>query len=240
MKKDNLMVSVKNINKSYKDKHVLHDINLDIKKGERVSIIGGNGSGKSTLVEIISKNRKANSGEVKYSKNSIVGIQFQESVYPDGITVNSLINFYFNRYKIEMDQKAIEKLLDQFRLLEFRKKQVKQMSGGQQQRLNILLALIHKPNILILDELSTGLDIKVRSEVTKIIKDYLHKSKDVTLILVTHSMHEAETLTDRIVVLDWGKITHDLPVKEIVKKHGSVDKFATKLFEQMYKEGDHR
>ncbi len=236
--KNNIIVSLENINKFYDKKHVLKDLSFDIKKGDRIAFIGGNGSGKSTTVEIIAKVKEQSSGTIKYDKKIVIGIQFQESNYPIGITVNALVKFYLNRYDTKLTKDEISKMVNIFRLEDLLKKQIIDLSGGQKQRLNILLALIHQPNFLILDELSTGLDIKVRRELRDFIKEYLKKNKDCALILVTHSMSEAEELANRVIVLDWGKITHDLSLTAIKKKHKSLSKFADSVFDKMYEEGE--
>ena len=109
------------------------------------------------------------------------------------------------------------------------------MSGGQKQRVNIMLALIHHPNFIILDELSTGLDIKVRKELRLYINKYLENNPKTSLIIVTHSMEEAQDIANRVIILDWGVITYDLSMKKILQKYKSLDKFADKVFEEMYR-----
>ncbi|MCR8612861.1 MAG: ABC transporter ATP-binding protein [Mycoplasma sp.] len=240
MKNENYLVKLENINKHYGEKHVLKDINMLIKKGDRLAFIGGNGSGKSTTVEIIAGIRKASSGKIFLSDDLIIGMQFQESNYPIGVTVSALINFYIENSNIDISKEELNKLLTLFRLDDLLKKQIITMSGGQQQRLNILLALVHEPNLLILDELSTGLDIKIRRDLRSYIKEYLEKKPECALILITHSMDEVEDLSDKVIVLDFGVITHEMKTTDIMKKYGSVSKFANSLFEDMYDHADNK
>lgn len=141
-----------------------------------------------------------------YSPGFKLGIQFQDSDYPMGVNVKALINFYVQRYsngkqsveEVEKEKANIDKLLKIFRLDKFLKKQLFQMSGGQKQRLNIMLALIHKPNFIILDELSTGLDIKIKTELRHYINNYLQENPDTSMILITHSMGEAEEMANKV------------------------------------------
>ena len=228
------LINVRNINKYYQKKHILKDVSLQVKKGDRIAFIGGNGSGKSTTAEIIAGIRSADNGTIEYAKSAKIGIQFQESNYPFGVSVQILISFYLNHYNAQITKERLNEMLEVFRLKNLLKKQLYEMSGGQKQRLNILLALIHSPNVLILDELSTGLDIKIRRELRDYIIDYLQKNKDVALILITHSMAEVEALTNRVVILDWGKITLDQSVEDVCKKYGSVSKMADHFFDKMY------
>lgn len=232
----NILIKLVDVNKHYGKNNILKDINLEIKMGDRIALLGSNGSGKSTLSEIIAKIRDKSSGQITYNNNIKIGIQFQESNYPIGVTVNALISFYRNRYNFNHKGDELNRLIKIFRLENMLKKQIINLSGGQQQRLNILLALIHQPNFLILDELSTGLDIKIRRDLRDYILEYLNKHPKCGLIIVTHSMAEAELFANRVVLLDSGKIIYDLSTKEIIKEHKSLELFANKIFEQLYEE----
>ena len=230
------VIEIKNLVKNFGKKKVLKNISLTIKEGERVALIGGNGSGKTTLVEIIANIQKETSGEIIYSPNLKIGIQFQESEYPMGVTTNALINFYLEKFGSKNTKEKLKDMVRIFRLDGLLKKQLFEMSGGQKQRINILLALIHNPNFIILDELSTGLDIKIRRELRNFIIKYLKDYPKTSLILVSHSMGEAEELCNRVVVLDWGIVKVDLSMKEVIKKHKSLGHFADEMFNNMYKE----
>lgn len=229
------IILLKNINKFYGKKQVLKNISFSIKQGDRIAFLGGNGSGKTTALEILARIREASSGSIEYDPNLIIGMQFQESDYPIGITVKALIDFNINRYGSKISKKKFDEMLKIFRLENLYKKQLYEMSGGQKQRVNIMLALIHNPNFIILDELSTGLDIKVRKELRLYINKYLTNNPKTSLIIVTHSMEEAQDIANRVIILDWGVITYDLSMKKILKKYKSLDKFADKVFEEMYR-----
>ena len=134
--------------------------------------------GKTTFVEILAGINKPDSGDLKYNfkfKNTFqekIGIQFQDSNYPKGISVKSVINFILEIFKSELSQDEINGLINIFGIDEFYYKKAASLSGGQSQRLNCLLSIIHKPNFLILDELSTGLDVTIKSKIKNFIKSF--------------------------------------------------------------------
>ena len=189
-------------------------------------MLGSNGAGKTVLSEMISGINKPTSGEIIYNFNSDnykkkIGIQFQDSSYPNGITVKKVINFVISIYKAEITKDELRALIAIFDIYEIYNKVASSLSGGQQQRLNLLLALVHKPKFIILDELSTGLDIRIRSKIKKFIK-YYAKENGITLLIVSHDMDEVEYLSERIIVLFKGEIYVDASKKEIIEKYGSI------------------
>lgn len=229
------LINVENLVKSYGKHIVLKGINLKINKGERVAIIGANGAGKTTLMETISQVRIPDSGKITYNFSKLcdprtkIGFQFQESKYPGNLRVKDIINFYKQLYYDTTDSKQINYLLKVFHLEEFLKKSINKMSGGQKQRFNVLLSVLHSPELLILDELSTGLDIQTRSYIKEFIKNLIVQN-NYTLMLVSHNMDEAEFLCERFVIIDDGKIKYDLPKRDIIKQYKSVTNFVEKLF----------
>ncbi|MBN3534872.1 ABC transporter ATP-binding protein [Mycoplasma procyoni] len=233
--KKEVLISLKNITKVYGHKKVLDNFNFEIYKGDRIAYLGGNGSGKTTTVEIMAKVKKPTSGEVYWHPNLKVGIQFQESKYPAGVTVQMLINFYLDSFGREgITQEYLDEMIQLFRLDKLQKKEVYQLSGGQQQRINIMLSLIHKPNFLILDELSTGLDIKIRREVRGYIIKYLDQNPDCSLILITHHVSEALRMCNKIVILDKGQIFENDTIENLEQKYGKIEPWIDRFFEEIY------
>lgn len=227
-----VIISLKNIVKNYKNKSVLDNISFDIYEGDRIALLGSNGSGKSTLSEIIAKVKEPSSGKIEYDPNIKLGIQFQESNYPYGITPEILVNFYMDRFSVKhLDQQKLDQMIDMFHLRGLMKKSISTMSGGQKQRLNIMLSIIHEPNFLILDELSTGLDIRIRHQMRHYVNDFLTTHPDCALLIVTHNTVEAETMCNRIIVLNQGKIWQDLPKSTIIEQYGSIDRYINHIFE---------
>ncbi|QHX35699.1 ABC transporter ATP-binding protein [Spiroplasma sp. TIUS-1] len=227
--KNKPLVVINNVVKKYKDKEALKGVSLTINPGDRIGIIGANGSGKSTVSEIIGGIRKATSGSVTKQEEMVIGLQFQESKYPVGITVIDMLKYYLETFSIPMKESELDLLLKTYQISDFKNKFIVSLSGGQQQRLNILLSLIHNPDLVILDEVSTGLDIEVRSEIFKHIKEQIVE-KDKALILVTHMMSEVEELCERFVYIHEGVIIEEGLVADIVKKYGSVHNYTWEKF----------
>ncbi len=228
------LVEIKNVSKKYGHQLVLQNINLTINPGDRIGIIGANGSGKSTMSEIIGNIRKPTNGEVIRQKDLVIGLQFQESKYPIGISVMDMIKYYLKTFNIAITENQLKKLLDTYQISGFEKKFIEGLSGGQQQRLNILLSMIHNPDLVILDEVSTGLDIEVRSEIFQFLKENII-DKNKAMILVSHTMSEIEDFCEKYIYIDNGQIIEAGLVKDLVNKYGSVHNFAWQKFSKSKK-----
>ncbi len=223
------VIKVKNITKSYNSNVVLGPINLEIESGSSVAIFGANGAGKTTLCEIISNTKNATSGEVEYNFNKkdipyLVGINFQDQVYPNFITVKELINFYHKIYLNKIKTEIFDDMLHKFQLAELYKRKVNSLSGGQRQRVNLFLSLFHQPKIYIGDEISTGLDVKTRIDVINFLQEQVSLN-NITLILVSHNLDEIQALCKRIIFLKDGQIIDDTTVADVTKKYGSLLKY---------------
>lgn len=214
-------IKVNNLIKRYQDKYVLtgkdgEGITFDIDKGSRLAIIGKNGSGKSTLVEIISGVKRKNKGSVqaidysgkdryKKCRTQIFGTQFQKQFYPSNLNLRDIIVFNLRANNIKYDEDFINVILKSVDLSQHADNSSFEISGGQRQKLNIILTLLKRPSVLILDELTTGLDILAREKLTYLIKEYI-KRAGATLIMVTHSAEDINNLADDILVLKEGEI----------------------------------
>ncbi len=223
------IIRVKDLSKSYGEKAVLHGLSFCVKKGEIMGLLGANGAGKSTSIECILGTRKKDSGEVtildmnpKHDRKKLfeqVGVQFQEANYQNEIRVDELCEETASLYKEPQDYRI---LLKQFGIEDQLKSQVKNLSGGQRQRLFIILALIPNPEVVFLDELTTGLDTKARREVWKTLEKL--KKQGLTIILTSHFMDEVEALCDNILILKKGETVFYGTVKEAIDS-SSCDKF---------------
>ncbi len=247
------VIEIKNLSKKFGKKEILKDVNLEIKQGERVTILGPNGSGKSTLINVMLGLLKKDNGEILYPAHdndikkflSELGIQFQSGNFPNNYTVNEIIevcveqssNFNYKEYKTwkKETKNKIEEFLEVFQIKGIRKNKVSAISGGQKQRLNILLALISNPKILILDEISTGLDIGSQKMLMRFISDYVKKSKS-TLIIVSHILFEIQELTDSVLMLDEGEIKFRKTIKSLETKYGTLSKALDEYFVEGNKE----
>ncbi|AVQ39100.1 ABC transporter ATP-binding protein [Clostridium botulinum] len=215
------VIKVHNLYKSYGDVQVVKGISLTVKKGEVFGLLGANGAGKSTTIECILGTKNFHEGHVsilgmnpqKERKQLFqkVGVQFQESNYQDKITVKELCEITEVLYKNPLD---CNKLLEQFGLQNKVKNLVSELSGGEKQRLFIILALIPNPEVVFLDELTTGLDVKARRDVWKCLLNL--KKQGLTIFLTSHFMDEVEVLCDKICILKNGVIDFYGTVEEEV------------------------
>ena len=204
-------IYVEHLNKSYNDIPAVCDLSLQIQRGEVFGLLGANGAGKSTAIECILGTKPADSGRVsilgltpKTDRKKLferVGVQFQSTNYPDKIKVGELCEETMSLYKMFTDY---HELLKQFGLADKEKSFISDLSGGQKQRLFIVLALIPNPEVVFLDELTTGLDPKARRDVWRCLCKL--KSDGLTILLSSHFMDEVEVLCDRIGILKKGKL----------------------------------
>lgn len=186
------MLSVQNLSFRYDaySKYVLEDISFEVEKGEYVSIVGENGSGKSTLVRLLLGLLKPTTGEVQQRASSI-GYVPQKKInlthFP--LTVFELLDSYRRVLKVK-DRNTVYNMLEEVGLLGFEKKLAGELSGGQLQKLYIARALINKPELLILDEPSTGIDVKGQREIYTILKR-LNQDSKITIVSVDHNLDAA-------------------------------------------------
>lgn len=216
------VIKIEKLCKAYGDLLAVNSLSLSVKGGEVFGLLGANGAGKSTTIECILGTRDWDSGEVtilgmkpkKERKKlfEVVGVQFQEANYQDKITVEELCEITQVLYKNPLNY---QELLKQFGLLDKNKSQVSELSGGQKQKLFIILALIPNPKVVFLDELTTGLDVKARREVWKCLSNL--KKQGLTIFLTSHFMDEVEVLCDRICILKNGKSVFQGTVKEAIE-----------------------
>ncbi|MCB8818059.1 ABC transporter ATP-binding protein [Desulfosporosinus shakirovi] len=214
-------IKVNQLSKSYATVKAVDNVDISVCRGEVFGLLGANGAGKSTTIECILGTKKQDSGRVsilgmnpRNDRKKLferVSVQFQEANYQDKITVAELCEVTKSLYKTSLDY---EDLLKQFGLSDKFKSQVSELSGGQKQRLFIVLALIPDPEVVFLDELTTGLDAKARRDVWKYLSDL--KAKGLTILLTSHFMDEVEALCDKINILKNGKSIFYGTVQEAV------------------------
>lgn len=228
------IIKINNLSKKFGDFTALKNINLTVAKGERVGLVGGNGAGKTTLTEIVAGIQKPTSGTIEmgfdyeHSPKEGIGMQFQQSTYPSGLTVKDIIHFAVTLRKLTLTQEEIEEFLEVFQIKQFYKRKVRSLSGGQRQKLNILLSMIHSPKLVILDELSTGLDISARESIIKFTNQLLVKN-NMSAILISHHMEEIEALCERVVFMSNGEIVDEKTITEVKKTSGSLSKYLKEI-----------
>ncbi len=233
--KKEILLSIKHLDTKFKNKDstkiVHNDLNLDIYDGEVLSIIGSNGAGKTVLAETIIGIRKVQKGEISvldadFNLRTQSSIQFQnEDNASDMITPRNTITFYKKFFRKRVSEELVSEMIRVFGVEEFLDTKTDKLSGGQRQRLNLLLAMINRPRLLILDEFTTGLDITSVIGILNYIMKYIKESKS-TLIVITHSSKEIKMLAERVVLLKDGKISAEFTTKEIETKYkGDFDQF---------------
>ncbi|MEA4821779.1 MAG: amino acid ABC transporter ATP-binding protein [Erysipelotrichales bacterium] len=236
---DNILISIKNLNKSFEDLKVLNDINLNIRKGEILAIIGPSGSGKSTLLRCINLLEIPTSGELYFENLNYFGkednkykVKIDEkslNVLRSGMTmVFQSFNLFNNlnvkdninlaqieilKLSIEEDTNNTKRLLEKVGLLDKLESKIAALSGGQKQRIAIARALALKPKVILFDEPTSALDPEMVKEVLQVIKGLA--SENITLIIVTHEMGFAKEIADRIIFMDEGKILEENEPQEL-------------------------
>ena len=218
-------ITVTNLTVQYGRFTAVDGISFAVRQGEIFGIIGPNGAGKTTTLECLEGLRRQKSGDIKifgetaasrdklYSK---MGVQLQETKFQDNIKVSELLGLYAAFYPKSANADEHDKLLAFFDLHEKKHDFVRRLSGGQRQKLAIILALIGEPKILVLDEISTGLDPAARVQIWHKIKELNKNGK--TVLLTTHFMEEAEQLCDRVCLLVGGKIKSEGTLSEIISQ----------------------
>lgn len=205
------IIEVRDLVKKYRGITAVDGISFEVHRGEIFGMVGPNGAGKTTTIECIEGLRHPDSGSITvmgldpfkngYQLRENIGVQLQESALPDRIRVWEAIELFASFYPKMVDR---EDLLVQLGLAEKKKSAFAKLSGGQKQRLFIALALINDPEVVFLDELTTGLDPKARRAIWDLVLGIRERGK--TVFLTTHFMEEAERLCNRVAIVDQGKI----------------------------------
>jgi ABC-2 type transport system ATP-binding protein len=222
-----MVLSVKDLSVRYGDKMAVQDLNFNLHEGEVIGLLGANGAGKSSSIAAILGIEKSEFQElVLLEKSPIterkevfqkVGVQFQDTNFQDRLTLEEACIQWRALYK---KPQVIEPLLQTFGLHEKKKQLVKSLSGGEKQRLAVLLALLPNPQLVFLDELTTGLDTKARKMLWKQLLTM--KEKGLSIVLTSHYMDEVEALCDHLIILRDGKTVASGSVQEIIKLSGQA------------------
>lgn len=214
----NKFFEIRDLTKSYGPVKAVDHIDLSIDEGTCFGLLGPNGAGKTTTIEMMEGILSADAGQVLFRGNPIdrhfkqkVGIQFQSTALPEFITVKETINLFRSFYPQPRD---LDELIEICSLADILTRDNRKLSGGQRQRMLLALAIIPKPEMVFLDEPTTGLDPQARRNFWDLINKI--KSENTTILLTTHYMEEAENLCDRIAIMDQGRILEcDTPVNLI-------------------------
>ncbi len=224
------MITIRNIKKYFKEVKAVNDVSFEIGSGEFVALLGPNGAGKTTLMEMMEGIQFPDSGEItikglSWKKNPdelrrIIGISLQETFFIEKLSVLETLELFSSFYDLPAERAA--EALKLIALEEKKKALVKNLSGGQRQRLALGVALLNKPEVLLLDEPTTGLDPTARRELWEILHQ-LRKESGMTMILTTHYMEEADFLCERIIIMDKGVILDQGTVDDLLSKNASEE-----------------
>jgi len=204
-------VEIAHLRKTYGELVAVDDVSFSVAEGEIFGVLGPNGAGKTTIVECAIGLRAPDSGTIRLlgmdaradrdEVHEVVGVQLQSSAQPDRLRVGEILDMYQSFYREPAD---VKELTDALGLGGKRNDYYRSLSGGQRQRLSVALALIGRPKVAVLDEMTTGLDPQARRDAWELIEGM--RERGVTILLVTHFMEEAERLCDRVALVDNGRV----------------------------------
>ncbi len=215
------ILEVRHLKKKYADLVAVDDVSFTIPAGICFGLLGPNGAGKTTTLEMIEGIIKPTAGEIFYKGQprtsrfgDEIGIQFQHTALLAMLSVEETLRVFQALYRAPED---LEHLVAQCQLGEFRQQRHENISGGQRQRFLLALALVNRPQLLFLDEPSTGLDPQARHNLWHIVNSI--KAAGKTIILTTHYMEEAQQLCDTVAIMDYGRIIAQGPPEELIRTH---------------------
>ena len=231
-----MSITIKKVSKNYGTQKALSNVSFSLKKGEIVGFLGPNGAGKSTLMKIICCYLVQENGNVKVCdldtqkqgllvKSKIGYLPENNPLYSD-MHIKEYLTFVGAIYKIKGLKERVTEIIDQIGLTTEKQKKIKELSKGYKQRVGLAAALIHNPEILILDEPTTGLDPNQLVEIRNLIKEV---GKDKTVLLSTHIMQEVDKMCNRVIIMSKGKIVDDQLISNFQKNKIELEEHFRKL-----------
>ena len=211
-----MLIETYNLTKKYGKKLALNKVNLKVDRGQLVAYLGTNGAGKSTTINILTGLLKPTSGTITYAKDLKIGVVFQSSVLDDVLSVNDNLNLRAQMYR-NVSKAWLERLIDLIGIRSFLHQKYGTLSGGQKRRVDIARALIDHPDILFLDEPTTGLDLQTRIVIWNLLQK-LQKEQGLTIFLTTHYLEEAEN-ADQMYILENGQVLANGSAYDIKDKY---------------------
>ena len=231
-----MSITIEKVTKFYNTQKALDDISFSLKKGEIVAFLGPNGAGKSTLMRIITCYLKQDMGKITVCnldiqkedilvKSKIGYLPEQNPLYND-MYIKEYLSFVGGVYKIKELKNRIEEIIQKTGLINEKNKKIKELSKGFKQRVGLAAALIHNPEVLILDEPTTGLDPNQLIEIRNLIKEV---GKEKTVLLSTHIMQEVDKMCSRAILINKGKIVEDIMISDLKKNNIDLEDHFRKL-----------
>ena len=231
-----MSLEIKKINKKYGDQDALIDVSFSLKKGDIVGFLGPNGAGKTTLMKIITSIIKPDSGDITINgydtqKNEIstkrqIGYLAENNPLYKDMLVTEYLDFIASLYKIENKKDKVKEIIKKTGLEGEIKKKIEELSKGYKQRVGIAAALVHDPNILILDEPTTGLDPNQLIEIRKLIQEI---GQEKIVLLSTHILQEIPKICNHIIIINKGRIVENTRMQNLIKTSNNLEDHFQKL-----------
>ena len=229
---EKIILDIKNITKSYGEITALNDFSLSLNKGEVLGLLGPNGAGKTTLISILSGTLKDFSGSITFKGENLflnrklknnMGIVPQDMAFHEDLSAQDNLMFWGGLYDISHSRlkKYAAELLELVELSSRAKEPVKKFSGGMKRRLNVAIGLIHKPELILMDEPTVGIDVQAKVNILNIIKDI--GDKGTSVIFTTHQLAEVEEICSKIAIMDKGALLAQGTMKELIKIVGEKE-----------------
>ncbi len=233
-----LPIEVNNLKKHYGDLKAVDGISFSVKSGEVFGLLGPNGAGKTTSIEIMEGLRERDGGDVKilgldpwkngYELHKKIGVIPQNFTFFEKTSPREAINYYAKLFNVKVDA---DQILKEVILEDMANHVFESLSGGQKQKTGLALSLVNSPELLFLDEPTTGLDPNARRAIWEVIRSL--KAKGKTIILTTHYLDEAQQLSDRVAIMDHGRIVAMGTTQEIIQQHGSGERLEIQGSQQL-------
>ncbi|HVU56330.1 MAG TPA: ABC transporter ATP-binding protein [Puia sp.] len=208
------VLQVDSLNVYYGSFHAVHNVSFEVRPGEIFGLLGPNGAGKTSTLSAVEGLLKPQSGNITVAGYSTrekplyaranMGVQLQSTSFQPELTITEIIQLYAGIYGVDLSKEQVATILTNIKLQDSADKKYGQLSGGQQQRVSLVIATIHDPQLVLLDEPTTGLDPQSRRQLW--IRIEAMRDKGHGILLTTHSMEEAEAVCDRIAIIDHGRI----------------------------------
>ena len=231
-----MYLEIKNVSKRYGDQQALIDVSFSLKKGDIVGFLGPNGAGKTTLMKIITSILKQDSGVItingyntqtnKISTKRQIGYLAENNPLYKDMLVTEYLDFIASLYKIDNKKDKVKEIINKTGLNGEIKKRIEELSKGYKQRVGIAAALVHDPNVLILDEPTTGLDTNQLVEIRKLIQEI---GKEKIVLLSTHILQEIPKICNHIIIINKGKIVENAKMQDLIKTKNNLEKHFQKL-----------
>lgn len=216
-----MLLEARDLHRRFGSVHAVRGLSFAIREGNCLGLLGPNGAGKTTTIEMLEGIGRPDSGEILFRGEPLgklsrerCGIQFQHTALPDHLTVREVLTFFSRLYQ---NPEPLDTLIERCRLGEFLDRDTHVLSGGQRQRVLLAIALVNRPDLIFLDEPTTGLDPQARRNFWELIREI--KSRKTTVLLTTHYMEEAYELCDEIAIMDQGQIIAQGSPDALLRQH---------------------